>query len=48
MLHDVENVSDPTLEATEASYPLVAIIKKMSAYLAKCLQQNVAAAFGRI
>lgn len=25
---DVESVSDPTLETTEASYPLVAIVKK--------------------
>lgn len=27
-LCDVESVSDPTLETTEASYPLAAIVKK--------------------
>lgn len=46
---DVESVSDPTLETTEASYPLVVIVKKKrSADLSKCLQQNVMANFGRI
>lgn len=33
-LHDVESVCDPTLETTEASYPLVAII----IIIKKCLQ----------